>query len=467
MPVCFTEIPSDYPYRKTGRAALQSGGLVTPYTFCCEDVPLCDPQGRTIGTVFAFSYLTGPADRPVMFIFNGGPGSNSTWLQLGFLSPRICAPDAAGMPRAQGPYALRDNPDCLLDLCDLVFYNPPGAGYSRLFDEAAAPLVFGDHADADAAEQFIRAWLRAHGENRPVFLLGESFGSTRASLLAYRLRDTDLRGVLHVGPGITGDETVPRSIKDLIPVCATHYYYDEDLHRQISLADFLQTQWQFLYRTYIPALARGNALPAEEARDIASYLASVTGLSPSYYETHGLRISRSDFRSLRLKDQGLKIGSFDTRFTLPCTEDEDPTLARFEPYIAAGAREHYLGDLGLTLSRALRDNSLNSDDTFLWPFNAEYDMEGLGGNWYPMKMTVSEAAAKAYEARPSLRFFFATGIYDTVATVMNTHFAVSHTRVPPEAVTLREYESGHAVYADEASRHALARDIRQFLMEVI
>ena len=465
MAICFSEKPMDYPYRKVTEGTLTLQGKETVYTAISGDTAIFAPDGHEMGTIFSFSYLLEGDKRPVLFIFNGGPGSSSTWLQLGFLAPRIAVPDEDGMPRRQAPYALRDNPDCLLDLCDLVFYNPPGAGYARLFDEADAALAFGDHADADVAEAFIRSWLREHGEERPVFLLGESFGSTRASLLAYRLSDLDLRGVLHVGPGYTGYETIPRAIKDLLPCAATHWFYDPSLHTQ-TLEAYLAPVRTFLYREYFPALCLGSQISQEEKQHIAERLAAYTGLSEAYYLSHRLLVSRQDFRALRLADQGLKIGSFDTRFTLPADEDTDPTLAAFDPYIDAAARAHYLEDLGLSLTRAFRENSFDADNTFLWPFNAQEDMEGLGGSWYPMQMTVSDAAAKAWEKRPNLRFFFATGVFDTVATIENTRFAVTHTRVPLSHVTMKEYASGHAVYADDRSRHLLALDIRSFLSDI-
>ncbi len=456
-------VPRDYPYTFTETARLAVRGVPLTYRVTCEDTAILSADGRTVASVFSYAYTLPGRNRPVLFAFNGGPGSPSTWLQMGFLGPRLAAPDEEGMPRSGEPYALRDNPDCLLDLCDLVFYNPPGAGYSLLFDRRDEALVFGDHADADAAAFFIRSWLKAHGVGRPFFLLGESFGSTRASLLAFRLSDLNLRGVLHVGPGITGEETIPRSIKDLIPCSATRWFYDNSREKP-SLQEALAPVRDFLYREYFPALCRGSMLEETEREACAAKLSTYTGLSREYFLSHQLRLNRQDFRNELLKQRGRRLGSFDTRFTLPAGEEGDPTLARLDPAMSACARL-YDAELGLLMSRAFRENSLDEDTTFLWPFDAEEDMEGLGGHWYPMRMTVAEAVHRAYQALPHLRFFFATGLYDTVATVENTRFAVSHTRVPLSHVELHEYESGHAVYADEVSRHRLALDIRHFLTE--
>ena len=265
------------------------------------------------------------ANRPILFIFNGGPGSPPTWLQYGFLGPRLAVPEN-GMPGSPDG-ALRENPDCLMDLCDLVFYHPPGAGYSRVFSERWNAQVFGDHADAQAAESFIRSFLDEHGTHRPFFLLGESFGSTRASLLSDRLSDLNLRGVVHVGPGYTGDVSIPRSVKDLIPLSATSWYYDERAGKP-DLQTFLAPVRVFLYRDYLPALCQGTMLPPGERQRVAQQLEAFTGLPAAYYLAHDLHVSREDFRKERLKAKGLRIGSFDTRFTLPADETQDPTLAR-------------------------------------------------------------------------------------------------------------------------------------------
>lgn len=458
-----SRIPTDYPVLFAKNAQMDIGGVTFLYQVICEDTPIAFSDGRVLASIFSYTYMLPGKERPVLLIFNGGPGSPSTWLQMGFLGPRLAAPDEHGMPRSGAPYALRDNPDCLLDLCDLVFYNPPGAGYSRLFDPKDEPLVFGDHADADAAAVFIRTWLKKYGERRPVYILGESFGSTRASLLAYRLSDLNLKGILHVGPGITGEETIPRSIKDLIPCSATRWFYDPSPDKP-SLQEALAPVREFLYREYFPALCIGSMLSPAERQACAEKLSVYTGLPATYFLSHDLKLNRADFRNLLLHEKGLKVGSFDTRFTLPLDAEGDPTLARFDPAMSVSARLHD-EELGLRLSRPFRENSLDDSSGFLWPFNAEEDMEGLGGNWYPMQMSVAESVRLAFEARPGLRFFFATGLYDTVATVENTRFAVSHTQVPLDHVELHEYESGHAVYADEISRHQLALDIRHFLTE--
>ncbi|MGN1018798.1 MAG: hypothetical protein ACI4O7_00370 [Aristaeellaceae bacterium] len=465
MAICFTERPQDVNYRCETFSTVRAGDRDITCRTLCSDTLLYAPDGSEMGVIFSVACMAEGENRPLMVIFNGGPGGNSTWLQLGFLGTRLSQTDADGMPVKRGPYALRDNPDCLLDLCDLLFYNPPGAGYSRLFDEQYAPLVFGDHGDADAAEQFIRRWLADNGrESAPLYILGESFGSTRASLLAKRLSDLDLRAVLHVGPGYTGDSWTSRTLKDLVPCAATRWYFDERPDKG-TLEETVAEARDFLMNEYLGALHMGTMLPEERKRYIAGRLAQLTGLSEAYYMENGLQVVRAEFREKLLADQGLRVGSFDTRFTLPLTEQADPTLAAFEPSIAACAAMYFAEVMPQLPQREFRDNSFDETDAFPWPFDAEADMMGYGGNWYAMKQTVGDCVHEAWLKKPQLRLFFATGYFDTVATVENTRYAITHTRIPFENVTLKEYASGHAVYADDASRHQLALDIRAFLQE--
>jgi carboxypeptidase C (cathepsin A) len=432
------------------------------YAVRAEDTVL-ETDGEKMCAIFSVAYLAAGENRPVLFAFNGGPGSPSAWLHFGLFGPRIAACDADGMPPARPPYALRDNPDCLVDLCDIVLYDPPGAGCSRVFDEKFAEKCFGDHADADVAAAFIRAWLEKHGcANRPVYICGESFGSTRASLLAYRLRDLDLRGIIHIGPGYTGDELIPRTLKDLVPAAATKWYYDESADKP-PLEILVARVRNFLENEYVPALYRGGLLSEAEKRAVADKLAAFTGLPADYYLKNGLKVVRAEFREMLLRDRGLRLGSFDTRFAIPLAEKADAMLARFDPCMDACAHEYLSNELGLDTGRAYRGSSFDEDDSFGWPFDAEIDMQGLGGVYSKIGMTVSQAAAEAYKANPRLHFLFATGCFDTVATVENTRFGVTHTDVPLAAVTMLEYPSGHAVYADDASRRALAKDIRNFI----
>lgn len=448
-------------FEKTGTARTASGPVA--YTLIAEDI-LTDCGGAKDAAVFfSFSYIrqaaSDTAERPVIFVFNGGPTSASTWLHFGFYGPRILKQGPDGLPDRTETGGLRDNPDCLLDLADLVMYDPVNTGFSRLADPSYRDRCFSDHKDALLAAAFVRAWLARHGrEQSPVYLSGESFGSTRAALMAWYLKESvDLRGIINIGPGYSCAEATPRTYKDLIPVSALNWYYTEGT--KPTLSEWIAEVRTFLYETYVPAYHLGSDLPADRFAKIAARLSYYTGLPEKVYLDAGLSVNRQLFRKERLKDRGLKLGSYDGRFTLPADADGDPFLEAFEP-AADAALDSFLKENGIVTERSYRAASYDDDPDWDWSFDASPDMFGIMATGMPMDRALSEAMS----AYPKLRLFFATGFYDTVATVENTRYSVAHTAMDHTRVTLKEYESGHAVYADDRSRTQLAADIRTFLM---
>ncbi|MBQ9535525.1 MAG: hypothetical protein IJU78_06770 [Clostridia bacterium] len=449
------------------RRSMEIYGQHVEYELAAEDMIIDGKDGGAAFAFFCWSYIRRDVpdsiSRPVLFAFNGGPTASSTWLHLGFYGPRILRLQPDGMPPSAPPYELRDNPDCLLDICDLVLIDPVNTGFSRLLDEKYAGEFTGDHQDAHSVSLFIRAWLQKHGRAAsPKFFSGESFGSTRASLLAWYLKDLQpVCGIVHIGPGYSSDSEALRTFKDLPPAAATHWYYN-DAPDKGSLSDFLAECYDFMYGEYVSAMYRGTQLPQEERAKIAAKLEYFTGLSAQYYLEHGLLVSRADFRNMRLAGKGLKLGSYDSRFTLPLSEDADPFAAAYDPPMA-GCREAYFAEIGLDMPRRYRAGSYEDDPDWSWFYSASPGIVGMGD--YGISM--AGAAAGAFKANPNMRFFFGTGVYDTVATIENTRYSVTHTDIPISCVVLKEYESGHAVYADDASRALLAKDVRAFITDTL
>lgn len=461
----FTEKIST-PYRKVIHRSIPLQGRNVEYDAIAEDHFIKAEDGQDAYSIFTFSYIrtNGEKDRPVIFLFNGGPGSSSSWLHMGFYGPRIMKLDPEGMPLTDGPYELRDNEQCLLDIADLVIIDPVNAGFSRLFDAKYAAEFLNDLPDAVSVSKVIRHWLAEyHREDSVKYFSGESFGSTRASLLAYLLRDCKpIGGEIHIGPGYTGNQDSRRNEKDLIPLAATKWYYErkkESLSGAASqppLETWMKSCYEFLYHQYLTAYYLGHECPQDLYADTAEKLSYFTGLPAQYYMENGLWVSREYFRAHFLEREGKKLGSYDTRFTLPSGEQEDPFMAAFNPPINACMalylkEELDLGDIG----RLYRLSSFSADEVD-WDEETEWK--------YESDPDMAHANALAYRENPDMRFFFGTGWYDSVATVENTRFAVTHTDIPLERVTMKNYESGHAVYADEASRRKLAGDIREFLL---
>lgn len=453
------------PVSYTGERTVRINGIPIPYRYVAEDLQVEAADGKTVFDFFTFSYLRSNRTeeelrkRPVIFAFNGGPTSPSTWMHLGFWGPRILVSGEDGLPDQEQAGRLRDNPDSLLDLADLVMVDPVNTGFSRLLDPDYADQCYGDHGDADSVSRFVLAWLKKyHRIASPVYLSGESFGSARASLMAWYLKEqADIRGILHIGPGYSNAQATIRTYKDFLPVAALHWYYTEGKKKELK--DWIDEARDFLFREYVPGFYMGSQLPEENRLKLAGKLESFTGLPAAYYLEHALTIDRNDFRKMRLGDRGLKLGSYDGRFTLPAEDEGDAFLHAYEPGMKAGM-EHYLKEMGIHPGRVYRGASWEEDPEWDWNFNASPDMIGFYANRMPM----DQAVAIAMKEHERMRLFFATGYYDTVATVENTRYSITHTNVPMERVTLKEYPSGHAVYADDAARHQLAVDIREFLL---
>jgi carboxypeptidase C (cathepsin A) len=168
------------------------GGTPVTYVATAADTSLPDAKGNPKAVLFSFSYLRqgvkDPGKRPVLFIFNGGPGSASLWIHMGMLGPRRIAPDDPAHPNTVGPFHVSDNPLCPLDVADLVFIDPVGTGFSHVVGDGKPEEFYGVNEDAKATEDFIIAWLtQNHRWNSPKFVLGESYGTTRAAVLAKAL----------------------------------------------------------------------------------------------------------------------------------------------------------------------------------------------------------------------------------------------------------------------------------------
>lgn len=456
------------PVRRTDSGTILIGGRPVTYELIAEDCRIPAEDGTEAFDIFTFSYIRTDGEqkdgRPVLFAFNGGPTSSSAWLHLGFYGPRILVLPEEGLPDQTLSGQLRDNAECLLNLCDIVMLDPVNTGFSRLLDEEYAGEFLGDHADAKMAAKFIRTWLQRHErQDSPVFLSGESFGSTRASLLADLLADdTDLRGIAHIGPGYSSNEEALRIFKDLPPAAATHWYYHR--REEAALREVLDDCYEFLFSCYVPEMYRGgtSVLPEARQRELADRLEQLTGLPAEYYLKNELKVNRRDFRRMILADHGLKVGDFDTRFTLPLDAEGEPFMSAYGPIVDA-AMDALLEETGVGKVRDYRPWSHEGDPEWDWFYSASPGIVGM----LSQEISMADAARSAMEKRPEMRLFFGTGVYDTVATIENTRYSVTHTGIDMSRVELHEYESGHAVYADEPSRKQLAADIRAFIEALI
>lgn len=349
-----------------------SGGGELVYTATAEDVYLHDQDGKPTASFFTISYVkkgvARPEERPVTFVFNGGPGSAAVWLHLGMVGPRrIDIPSDASGPGAP-PYKLKDNPWTLLRATDLVFVDPVGTGFSRALGEKKDEEYWGYEEDADSVADFIRTFVTTHNRwNSPKYLLGESYGGIRSGLLVPRLQqrlDIALNGVILVSPALNMG-TLPFYVvgNDLpyathLPALAATAFYHKKLPgswpSQKALLDEVEA---FAGGEYLQALFQGDLLPQAEKERIADRLHYYTGLSKDYLLRSGLRPYALRFIKELLRGEGKVVGLLDGRYVQDELDDVadfpagDPFDAKTAPIYIALFQSYLRNELEVDLER--------------------------------------------------------------------------------------------------------------------
>ncbi len=460
---------------------LRLSGQELAYSAIAGDTHLTNPAGEWIGDIFSFSYLLDDStqrNRPVLFIFNGGPGSSSVWLHLGIVGPRRVVLSSEVNPSTVPPFGLTDNPYCPLDVADLVFIDPVGTGYSHIAGVGKPADFFGVEADADIAAQFIERWLSRHGRwNSPKFVMGESYGSTRAALLPNALlggptyqgvmRGITLNGIILLGttlgqpgPPTTAQARARRSALALPAMAATAWYHHPGAYGGKSLAALHDEATQFAERTYLPALLRaGRAkLPLAERQRLLSRLTYYTGLSISAFGKQ-LQISQQDFARQLLARQHRAVGLYDSRYTLPSLNAgpdpvaDDPAMAQYMPGFVTAFHDYLRTDLGVPLEQPYQ--------AIVW--------RGVNQRWRwdraaPAGQDVAVDLAAALRRNSRLRVLVAAGYYDLATTAALAHYELSQAAPPNDQVTYRTYASGHMLYLGDTAG-SFAADVRALIRQ--
>ncbi|MCI0394048.1 MAG: peptidase S10 [Chloroflexi bacterium] len=410
-----------------------------------------------------------PHDRPVTFSFNGGPGSSSVWLHLGLLGPRRVLLDEIGRPLPP-PYQLVDNDYSLLDVTDLVFIDPVSTGFSRVVPGEKSKQFHDFNKDIESVGEFIRLYTsRARRWTSPKFLIGESYGTTRAAGLAGYLQDRHglyLNGIMLVS-AILNFQTARFTVGNDLPYIlflptytATAWY-----HRRLPAGlqhDLRQTLAEveaFALGEYTLALMKGAALPAGERETIAGKLARYTGLSPEYVERSNLRIEIFRFVKELLRDQRRTTGRLDSRFT---GVDRDAAGENFEydPSYAA-IQGAYTATLNDYLRRELQFASdlpyeILTDRVHPWKFDKHQ-------NEY---VNVAETLRRAMSMNPFLKLFVANGYYDLATPYLATEYTFNHLELDPalqQNISMGYYEAGHMMYIHRPSLAQLRQDLVGFI----
>ncbi len=415
-----------------------------------------------------------PSRRPVTFSFNGGPGSSSVWLHLGILGPRRVDLDETGnLP--QPPYRLIDNEHSLLDETDLVFIDPVSTGYSRPVPGQKARDFHTFKKDIDSVGDFIRLYTTRYRRwGSPKFVIGESYGTTRAAGLAGYLQDRHgmfLNGIMLVSSVLDFQTLAFLPSNDLpsilyLPAYAATAWYHEKLAPELQrdLVATLAEVEAFAIGEYAAALLRGAELPAEDRARIAARVAHYTGLSAQWVERSQLRIEIMRYTKELLRDRRRTVGRLDSRFTgidrdgVGAEPDYDPSFTNVMGPYTAVFNDYVRGELKFEIDVPYEILSFKANEA--WRFS-EHENRFV---------EVAETLRKAMTTNPFLRVFVASGYFDLATPYFATEYTLNHLGLDESLranVTVREYEAGHMMYIHRPSLARMKQDLAEFLRSAV
>ena len=447
------------------------GGQKVNYSATIGETIIKGEDGTQKAAIVTTAYVKEPRDpnRPVTFLFNGGPGSGSVWLQMGAFGPKRVAIPSNAQDDGSPPYPLVDNPDSLLDITDIVFIDPPGTGFSHLIGKTEAKEFYGVTADAKAVAEVIRRWLGDNGRwNSPKFLGGESYGTSRSAAVVNQLEsttfnDVGLNGVILISTILdfaAGSEAQGNElgyITNLPSMAATALYHGKATAP--SVEQFVEEARQFAIGPYASALLKGQKISDAEKASVRTRLARFTGLSESYLDRADLRVTPSRFFKELLRDRGLTVGRLDTRYTGKDYDsagegpDNDPSFYGIDAGYTAAINSWSRTGLGFVTDREYQSISGIGED---WDWK-------IGGRDSESYLNVAPYLGTALRENRGLRIFVAQGYYDFATPFFGAEYSLSRTGIPQDRIQYHYYQAGHMMYVHDEDRAKLTRDIRDFI----
>lgn len=447
------------------------GGVAVSYTATARETYLKAEDGTPKASIFSTSYVKDGADpnRPVAFLFNGGPGSGSLWLHMGAFGPKRVAIPSDARDDGAPPYPIVDNPDSLLDATDIVFIDPVGTGFSRALGKTEAKEYWGVTADAKSVAQFIRIWLNENNRwNAPKFLGGESYGTTRSAAVVNELEgsynDVALNGVILISTildfsaqaEVPGNEMV--FVTTLPSMAATAWYHDKVSDKPASVEAFVAEAKAFATGEYLPALIKGNALTDEERARVRAKLSRYTGLSEAYLDEANLRVWPGRFYKELLRDRGQTVGRLDTRYTGRDYDsageepDNDPSFYGIDGSYTAAFNTY----ARQTLNFRPETNYVTIGGVSDWDWK-------VGRGDQTCYFNVAPYLGKALRENSGLRIFVGQGYYDFATPFFGAEYSLTRPGFPRDRIQFHYYGAGHMMYVRDTDLHALSRDVRAFI----
>ncbi len=453
------------------------GGQHVAYKAVVDEDFITDAAGQRTASVFTTSYIrtdmAKDVRRPVIFAFNGGPGSASLWLEMGFLGPRRVRGMGPVKTRTIPPFEITDNPDSPLDVADIVLIDPPGTGFSRVLPAGKPADFYDTDADAKMTVEVIEHWIRRNNRwNSPRYVLGESYGTIRAAVVARMMAGgptqtgnmdgLTLNGVILVGQAMDMSGSAGTDGKDanLLPTLAATACYHKKIAGDCTAAGEAAKAEAFTTGTYLKGLYAGSSMTTAERAAMVQQLAALTGLPPELIDEHNLRIGASVFTHALLAKEGMQVGMYDSRYTLPLTPNgndpvsDDPAMGQYVPGFVAAFNMYERGELGVSIDETYQAISFRSVNMG-WNY-------GLGPG-RGSDSNYAESLAIAMRRNPHLRLMVGSGYYDLVTPLGSAEYTIHHAGIPLDRTEMHVYPSGHMAYLGDEARQQIAHDVRAFI----
>ena len=440
------------------------------------------PKAAVFFIAYTRDDVEDPTTRPITFSFNGGPGSSSVWLHLGVLGPRRVKPDKHGeLPHP--PYQLTNNECSILDKTDLVFIDPVSTGFSRAVPGEEAKQFHGFKKDIESVGDFILLYLGRYKRwGSPKFLIGESYGTTRAGGLAGYLqerRGAYLNGIMLVSV-VLNFQTIRFAPGNDLPYilflptyAATAFYHnkvDAEYRNNIDeppvaveMEEFMEEVKAFALQDYTVALMQGNTIAPGQRAHIVQQLAKYTGLTPEYIDQTDLRINIARFCKELLREEERTVGRFDSRYK---GIDRDSAGENYEYDPSSAVIQ---GAYTATLNNYVRDEL---------EFESDLPYEILSRRVHPWDysghqneyVNVADTLRKAMTVNPALKVFVANGYYDLATPFLASEYTFSHLGLDKslqDNITMAYYLAGHMMYIDQAELQKMKKDMDAYFDAVL
>ncbi len=454
------------------------GGSTVAYTATAGTILMKNDKDEPIA-LFGFTAYTrdgaDPVTRPIMFAYNGGPGSASAWLHMGILGPRRT--DLKDLEsNTRGPFRTVDNDYSILDRADLVMIDPVGTGFSRVVGKGEGKDFWGVDQDIQSVSNFIVRYLGDHGRwASPKFILGESYGGMRSAGVAYTLlthHDVSLNGLILVSPyldlasGWAGLGADVGYVNFMPTYAATAWYHGALANRPAQLQPFLREAEAFAENVYAPVLFKGSRATAAERQAALDGLARYTGVSADYWDKANLRLDEPRFLQQLLRDKGQVVGRVDSRYVggdisrIAETMKYDPYGTAVGPAIVATFNDYYRHELKVESDR---EYVLSGDLEKDW--DSRHEQPDMGGSKVPYPNTIPDLS-QAITMNPKMKVLVQQGYFDLACPYRTVEYALDHLDVSPELrgnVAVEYYDAGHMMYVHPGSMQKFKRTLAAFV----